>query len=959
MRPSGSVLRVGVLVGLIAGMLASAVIAGPPGVVAAPPSVVNSGAEDAGVVPKNGGVCLDCPAFDFTIAPRPFVADYHEAYLAPNDCNWYQFEVDERYEYEFSLCDEHSGGFSEFPSWIGVFDASCTELLSADASGGLGCADFLGVAFIMNVFPGGTHFLEIRSMNGEPGNYRLAYWRTCPARSQCTQPDAEIVPTVQCRLTSGVLDWCHGVAYYGVDLVAGCTYHFSACPASCPGAGAEFDAILRLYDEQGAAVIPNAIACDNGEIELTVPPWMSGRFCVEVAREAPGGIGDEFHLAYWVTCEPPESLVVGPDVGVTTAPDCSREEEFSAIVAGVGPFDWEWSITPPAGGSATPSSGTATTPGNELTWDSVVEGAGDYGVSVSAANMGGAIEVTTTYALLDQGPPELTISAEPAACAVRPVRLRSAAPPARASHPPGRATMPSRDELESLILRSADPHEVGLELASRLGLPASDVRVEDRRDMALSSSTGSGLGCAAPCSGNDVLAVASPFDELTIACDTGEVSARAEGSRLMLVAPESADAERVISACVFYPRDSASERNGRGIEAEWTSAEDGARMRQEIVAFGTTAADAGLRLTTIAQRADGILRSVSLILPARIKALACVPVAIDACRGECVRLEAEASDNCGPATLTHLGGSPGAPPCVGNPCLIAFPDEGEFEYAWEATDAAGNSVECSAIVTVEGCNEAPSCSAGAPAAPTCRAIPIAGASVSDPDGDAIAWSWTSDNFDVTIDPPSGTIPAGMGARVMPPVTARLAPQASACAARATLTLRVDDGQGGVSSCAIAVAFTDGEAPVIVQGGAYSACLWPPNHWYACFSPEELGLVVRDACSEPVTWSIASCSSDQPDGGRDRRWNGDGRTADDCVVESDGHSFCVRSERAGTGPDAQDGRHYSIAIVVTDACGNVSNELPLATIHVPHDRSPRDPGCIDVTREGCRSLPCSP
>jgi hypothetical protein len=117
--------------------------------------------------------------------------------------------------------------------------------------------------------------------------------------------------------------------------------------------------------------------------------------------------------------------------------------------------------------------------------------------------------------------------------------------------------------------------------------------------------------------------------------------------------------------------------------------------------------------------------------------------------------------------------------------------------------------------------------------------------------------------------------------------------------------------------------------------------------------------VVDACSEPVTWSLAGCHSDQPDDAPENGWNGDGHTVDDCVMESDGRSFCVRSEREGTGPAAQAGRHYTVSVVASDACGNLSNELAVATIYVPHDQSPRERGCVDVTRVGCRELPCAP
>ena len=122
--------------------------------------------------------------------------------------------------------------------------------------------------------------------------------------------------------------------------------------------------------------------------------------------------------------------------------------------------------------------------------------------------------------------------------------------------------------------------------------------------------------------------------------------------------------------------------------------------------------------------------------------------------------------------------------------------------------------------------------------------------------------------------------------------------------------------------------------------------------------------MADNCSEPVTWSFVGCASDQPDDAPDRAypgWNGDGSTVDDCVVAADGRGFCVRAERAGTGPTAREGRHYGVAIVAEDECGNVSPETVVGMIHVPHDsRAGSTKACLDTTKVGCRpneAIPC--
>jgi hypothetical protein len=307
----------------------------------------------------------------------------------------------------------------------------------------------------------------------------------------------------------------------------------------------------------------------------------------------------------------------------------------------------------------------------------------------------------------------------------------------------------------------------------------------------------------------------------------------------------------------------------------------------------------------------------------------------------------------------------------GNPARVRFEWSGgaaaggDYHVDMEASDDFNppGITPRSLVIHVEGCNEAPTCTAGGPAASSCRSATVEGGVVEDADGDGIDFTWSSDNPDVSVVPPSGSLAPGVGPRALPPVDAVLAAGASACHANAVLTLTVNDGNGGSSSCTTAVTFHDDVAPVVSigggGGGAFEACLWPPNHAYQCFSAGDLGLLVVDACSEPVTWAIVGCSSDQPDDAPDGDVNGDGHTADDCVLGTDGSSFCVRSERAGSGPSAQAGRTYTVTVAATDACGNVSNDLALARIHVAHDRSPREAGCIDVTRTGCRDLPCAP
>ena len=173
----------------------------------------------------------------------------------------------------------------------------------------------------------------------------------------------------------------------------------------------------------------------------------------------------------------------------------------------------------------------------------------------------------------------------------------------------------------------------------------------------------------------------------------------------------------------------------------------------------------------------------------------------------------------------------------------------------------------------------------------------------------------------------------------------------------TRTWTATDRCGNSSAAAQVITVTDTTPPVVSASDETVACLWPPNHRYVPVDASALELSVSDDCSEPVEWRIVGCSSDQPDDAResdpDSPWNGDGRTIEDCIVSADGRTVFARAERAGSGPRAQEGRTYSLLVVAVDACGNESEAVPAGRIHVPHDQSPRERGCLDSTKLGLK------
>jgi len=325
-------------------------------------------------------------------------------------------------------------------------------------------------------------------------------------------------------------------------------------------------------------------------------------------------------------------------------------------------------------------------------------------------------------------------------------------------------------------------------------------------------------------------------------------------------------------------------------------------------------------------------------------------------------------------------GGPYLAECNGQPSTLALdgrgssdPDGDPLEFFWTTTCTGGRYDDPVLDVPTLSLDGPPPC-------PVACEVTL---QVTDPDGltDRCTAAVTLDDTTVPIlagVPADATVECD-AVPVPPPVTATDTCDPAPSVALAEF--RIDGGCPGeyslertwtaTDACSNAAALpqiltvVDTTPPVVAPATDDIACLWPPNHRYVCFDRSAVSPALSDNCSEPVTWAFAGCTSDQPDDAPDLAkpgWNGDGHTADDCVVSIDGDSVCVRAERAGTGPTAQDGRHYGLLIIATDACGNASDPVSIGQIWVPHDmdRAARPRGCLDTTRVGCRpneAVPC--
>jgi PKD domain/FG-GAP repeat len=167
-------------------------------------------------------------------------------------------------------------------------------------------------------------------------------------------------------------------------------------------------------------------------------------------------------------------------------------------------------------------------------------------------------------------------------------------------------------------------------------------------------------------------------------------------------------------------------------------------------------------------------------------------------------------------------------------------------------------------------------------------VTLDGSGSTDPDGDALSYTWTG--------------PFGTASGINPQVS--LGPGAH------TITLTVDDGNGGTDSDSVTIAVVDTAPPTIASATASPNQLWPPNHK---MQPVTLSVSASDNCSA-VTCQLVNVVSNEPANGI-----GDGDAEPDWLIGSS-LALDLRAERSGLG----NGRTYSIAVECVDEKGNTSS-----------------------------------
>jgi len=255
--------------------------------------------------------------------------------------------------------------------------------------------------------------------------------------------------------------------------------------------------------------------------------------------------------------------------------------------------------------------------------------------------------------------------------------------------------------------------------------------------------------------------------------------------------------------------------------------------------------------------------------------------------GLAVSFEVSVSDSCDSAPVLECTPASGS----------VFP-LGTTTVNCTATDADGNSSECSFDVTVVADTTPPEITCPEDVTLECTGngqAPYTFAPTVTDDCDP--------EPTVSSDPPSGSsFPLGT----------------------TTVTITAADAAGNSAQCTFDVTVVDTQPPVIEELSADPTEIWPPNHKMVDIA---VSVTAVDICDENVTSWIDSITSNE-----DVNGIGDGNTEPDWEITGPLQAK-LRVERQGGGL----GRVYTLVIKASDSSGNTATDT--VEVRVPHDARP--------------------
>jgi len=227
--------------------------------------------------------------------------------------------------------------------------------------------------------------------------------------------------------------------------------------------------------------------------------------------------------------------------------------------------------------------------------------------------------------------------------------------------------------------------------------------------------------------------------------------------------------------------------------------------------------------------------------------------------------------------------------------------DGKAELLVGKPGESAGAQSASGVVFLVTSNRPPIADAGADrtvaANASCKAqVTLDGSGSSDPDGDALTYTWSGPFGTANGASPTVTLPLG----------------------KSTIMLVVDDGNGASDSANVDITVADMSPPTITGLAASPATLWPPNHAMRRVS---FAVAAADNCDAAVACHVGSVSSNEPENGL-----GDGDTAPDFEVVGN-FAAMLRAERSGSGS----GRIYSVEMVCRDFSGNSATAQTTVTV----------------------------
>jgi len=224
----------------------------------------------------------------------------------------------------------------------------------------------------------------------------------------------------------------------------------------------------------------------------------------------------------------------------------------------------------------------------------------------------------------------------------------------------------------------------------------------------------------------------------------------------------------------------------------------------------------------------------------------------------------------------------------------------------DGIDSADDSVS----IVVENVNHAPIAEAGPDQTKTTGdLVRLDGTASSDPDGDALTYSWSQ---------LSGSPVVLVGADTATP--SFTAPTVGRGGQTFVFELMVTDGLGVSGTDQVQVVVENVSAPPDCKLARPSrSVLWPPDH-------KLLAVDILGVSGDDVVIAITGVTQDEPVNG-----SGDGDTSPDAVAQ--GSRALLRAERSGRG----NGRVYHVHFMATDAQGQTCTGA--VAVGVPHSMTP--------------------